>query len=529
MAAVADDAATYAPEQRFPPGSGAPGSGAPGERLTRDTQRHGMRTMTVTTVRRGMTQESATRAGTDRSRGRHVAIVGGSLAALLAARVLTGHADRVTLVERDRWPDGPEPRAGVPQSRHVHVLLAGGAAALEELLPGVVDELVAHGAPRVGMPSDTVHWQGGTFHRRTPATTHLLTASRPLLEWLVRRRVLADPRITVLEGTEVVGLAGDVRRVTGVRVRERGAASGSGTRLLPADLVVDASGRGTRAPRWLESLGAQPVREERIETGLAYATGAFRHPERDEASRTAGFYFVPDRDNVRGASVLPVEGGRHLVTLIGLRGTEPPTEPAEFRAFTARLPHPILHDWLREADLEGSVHAFRATANIRRRYDQPGRRPAGFLATGDALCAFNPVYGQGMAVAALAAVALRDVLADPRRTPSTRRVQGALLAASRQAWDIATGADKGMPGAQGNALVTHPTERLLGRYLARVVERTAGDPVVGTAFREVSSLAAPPTALFAPAVLRAALLGRTPATPTEPPLLPEDAPESHAG
>ena len=476
-----------------------------------------------------MTAENATKGRTDRGRGRHAVVVGGSIAALLAARVLTGHAERVTLVERDRWPDGPQPRAGVPQSRHVHVLLAGGADALEELLPGIIDELVAHGAPRVGMPSDTVHWQGGTFHRRTPATTHLLTGSRPLLEWLVRRRVLADPRITALPGTEAVGLVGDVRRVTGVRVRERGVASGGPTRLLPADLVIDASGRGSRAPLWLESLGAQPVREERIETGLAYATGTFRHPESDQAPGTMGFYFVPDRDNVRGASVLPVEGGRHLVTLIGLRGTEPPTEPEKFRTFTARLPHPVLHDWLREAELEGNVHAFRATANIRRRYDQPGRRPAGFVATGDALCAFNPVYGQGMSVAALAAVALRDVLADPRRAPSTRRVQGALLAASRQAWDIATGADKEMPGARGNALVTHPTERLLARYLARVVERTAGDPVVGTAFREVSSLAAPPSALFTPAVLRAVLLGPTPATPTEPPPPPETAPGARPG
>lgn len=472
-----------------------------------------------------MTRESATQAQTAGDRTRHAVIVGGSLAALLAARVLADHADRVTVVERDRWPDGPQPRAGVPQSRHVHVLLDGGASALEELLPGIVSELVDHGAPRVGMPSDTVQWQSGTFHRRTPATSHLLTGSRPLVEWLIRRRVLSDPRITVLQGSEVVGLTGDARRVAGVRVRERGATNPQDAQTLAADLVIDASGRGTRAPAWLESLGAEPAHEERIETGLAYATGTFRRPENeDEALRTAGFYFVPDRDNVRGASVLPVEDGRHLVTLIGLRGTEPPTEPEEFRAFTELLPHPVLSDWLRDAKLEGKVHGFRATANIRRRYDRPERRPAGFLATGDALCAFNPVYGQGMAVAALTALALRDVLADPRRTPTTLRVQGALLAASRQAWDIATGADKDMPGAQGNAAVTRPSERLLASYLAKVVERTAGDPVVGTAFRAVSSLSAPPQALLAPPVLRAVLLGPAVATPTEPPLRPE----SHA-
>ncbi|MBU7597437.1 FAD-dependent monooxygenase [Streptomyces sp. P38-E01] len=464
-------------------------------------------------------------------RGRHVVVVGGSLAGLLAARVLAEHAERVTVVERDRLPDGPRARAGVPQSRHVHVLMEGGADALEDLLPGIVEELVAHGAPRVGMPSDTVHWQGGTFHRRTAATVHLMSGSRPLVEWLVRRRVLEDPRISVLEGTEVVELTGDARRVTGVGVRERGAGRGAERgelRRLAASLVVDASGRSTRAPSWLEALGAAAVPEERIETGLAYATGTFVPPSGEGPDgataglSTAGFYFVPDGNNVRGASVLPIEGGRSLVTLIGLRGTEPPTDPEEFRAFTARLPHPVLHDWLVGAEQEGAIHAFRATGNVRRRYDRTDRRTAGFLATGDALCAFNPVYGQGMAVAALSAVALRDSLSDPRRTPSGARVQRALLAASRQAWDIATGADKELPGARGNAVGASRADRVLGRYLARVVERTAHDPVVGTAFRAVSSLKAPPGTLFAPEVLRAVLFGGSPGPCTELPLRPEE-------
>ncbi|MFE2944162.1 FAD-dependent oxidoreductase [Streptomyces sp. NPDC059255] len=446
--------------------------------------------------------------GTDRSRGRrarHAVVVGGSLSALLTARVLSDHADRVTVIERDRFPDGPEPRAGVPQSRHLHVLLASGQRAMEELLPGILDELREHGSPRVGQPDDLVQWQSGSFYRRTPASTHLLTGSRPMLEWLVRRRVLADPRITVVEGTEVVGLVGDATRVRGVRLRERGAGTRHDVRPLAADLVVDASGRGTRAPDWLAGIGAEPPHEETLDTGLAYASRLYRAPETAEGPECHGYFFVGDKDHAEGGVVLPVEGGLHIVTLTGLRGGEPPSDDEAFAEFATRLPHPALHEWLLKAEPVSPVHAFRSTANVRRRYDRPGRRPAGFLATGDALCAFNPVYGQGMTIAALGALALGNALSDPRRTPTTRRVQRALLKASRQAWDLSAGADRPLPGARGNAARIRAADRPGAWYLGRVLARAAGDPVVGDAFRQVTHLTSTVGVLFTPRVLRAVL------------------------
>lgn len=231
-----------------------------------------------------------------------------------------------------------------------------------------------------------------------------------------------------------------------------------------------------------------------------------------------GFNLVPNPGQVYGGVLLPVGDGLHLVTLSGLRDDVPPTDEKGFEAFATKLPHPVLSQWMAKATPESSVHGFRQTANIRRRYDRPGRRPAGFLATGDALCAFNPVYGQGMAVAALGAVAMRRVLADPKRTPTTRAVQKALLGASKQAWDIAAGADRKMPGATGNAVATSALDRPVGWYLRRVQSRIAGDPVVGGAFRSVLTLTAPLTALFAPAVARQVLFGPVLDTPPEPPL-----------
>ncbi|MER6025713.1 FAD-dependent monooxygenase [Streptomyces sp. NPDC001851] len=456
--------------------------------------------------------------------------MGGSLAGLLAAHVLAGHADRVTVVERDRFPDGTGPRPGVPQSRHPHVLLEGGQVALESLLPGFVAELRAAGAPRVGMPSDMVQWQNGRWFRRLPATTHIYTGSRAQLEELVRRRVLANPVISAVEGTDVVGLLGDASRVRGVLVRDRSGDARGEQRALEADLVVDASGGGTKAPQWLTAIGAEAPHEETIDTGLAYASRVYRGRSGVLDGDTCGYYVYPGRDQVHGGGALPLEDGTHLVIVSGLRGDEPPTGDDEFVPFIKkRLPHPPLHQWLDEAEPLSPAFGHRRTANIRRRYDLPGRRPAGFLATGDALCTFNPIYGQGMAVAAMSAVALREALADPRRIPTTRRVQRALIAASRQAWDISAGADRKMPGAVGTAVAAGPADQVADWYLQRVMERYPGDPVVGPAFRSVLTLCAPVTALFAPAVVRAVLLRPPAPTPTEPPTAPEEPGSSGAG
>ncbi|MCC2278240.1 FAD-binding protein [Streptomyces sp. ET3-23] len=465
------------------------------------------------------TLDSRTGGGSPR---RHAVVIGGGLAGLLAAHVLAEHADRVTIVERDRFPEEPVSRPGVPQDRHTHVLLDSGQQALETLLPGITGELREQGSPQVGMPSDVVQWQGGKWYRRTAATTRIFTGSRPLTDWVVRRRVLAGPRIGTVEGAEVTGLVGNTTRVRGVRLRERGAAAaGQESRILEADLVVDASGRSSRAPDWLTALGAERPHEELLDTGLAYATRVFRSPRGAVEPSFRGIYVVPNPTQPVGGILLPLEDDRWSVILSGLRGAEPPTDEAGFLEFASRLPHPVLYEWLLKAEPVSPVHGFRKTANLRRRYDRPGRRPAGFLATGEALCAFNPVYGQGMSVAALSAVALREALSDPRRVPTTHRVQRALFAAARPAWDISAGADKNVPGATGNAVAPRLVDRPVDWYLHRVEQRATGNPAVGAAFRRVLSLNAPATSLFAPSVARAVLFGPTPWTPPEPPLTPE--------
>lgn len=449
-------------------------------------------------------------------------VVGGSVAGLLTAQVLAERGDRVTVVERDRLPDDVRPRPGVPQSRHVHVVLSGGQRALEDLLPGVLGQLRSRGVPEVGLPADVVMMQAGRWLRREPATETVLTGTRPQVEHVIRRLVLAHPRIDTVPGTQVVGLAGDAHRVRGVLVRPRGTggAAPGDERLIEADLVVDASGRGSHAPRWLAGIGARAPREERIDTGLAYATRLYRDGSGGSIADCLGYYLLSSPSLPRGAVIMPVEDdGRYLVTLSGLRDDEPPTDPAGFERFAEGLPDPIVSRWLAQADPAGPAFGYRDTANVRRRYDRAGQ-PDGFVAVGDALCAFNPVYGQGIAVAAQAAVAMRTALA-AGRPPSTRRLQRILLAATSGAWRVSAGADKQMPTVTGNAARSGPADRVANWYLERVQAHGATDPVVGRAFRAVLSLSAPVSALFAPRVAATVLFAALPRSMPQPPLYPE--------
>ncbi|MGP3948820.1 FAD-dependent oxidoreductase [Streptomyces sp. 7N604] len=444
----------------------------------------------------------------------HVVVMGGSVAGLLTAHVFSRHAERVTVLERDHYEDSPEPRAGVPQSRHTHVLLTSGMDALSELMPGLLPELRDAGAPCLAVPADLGVWQAGQWISRRHPSAPVMTPSRPFLEQRIRRRVLADPRIRVRTATEVTGLLGRSDHITGVMVRGRGADHHARQELV-ADLVVDATGRTSRTPQWLADLGGSPPGEDVVETGRAYATAVFHADGPAEDLR--GFYIVPDAGQQLGAIILPAEGDRWMVTLSGPRDHAPPTDPAGFVDFVGRLPHAAPHKWLSRAHPVGRPVGYRHTANRRRRYDRMARARTGLLVVGDALCALNPVYGQGLSVAALNAVALTRALAG-ERLPSVHALQRAVLRSSRAAWDVATGADSPMPGAVGSAVRNGPVDRLLTWYLDRVRDHVPGDPVVCSANRDVLFLLAPPRSLLtSPRVLRRALLRTAVPTPHDLP------------
>lgn len=455
---------------------------------------------------------------------RDAIVIGGGLAGMLAVTALLGHVDTVTVVERDRYPAEHVFRKGVPQARHLHLFLSGGQRALDDLLPGTVRAFTEAGARRMHLPRDIITRSPSGWQRRFDERRHTcLSATRPLLDGVVRTRALAaaarsSTRVAVLEATEAIGLTGDAHRVTGVRVRPR---PGEGTgrpaeRELSAGLVVDASGRGSRTPQWLAELGRRAPREETVDAGIAYATQVFR-PLAPDAVPDLGVNVPATPDCPRGAALLPVEDGQVLLTLAGPRGHHPPTDTDGFREYTTTLADLYVRRLLDGLRPVSPVHGFRDTGNRRRHFERPGAAPEGLIVLGDATCTFNPVYGQGMSVAALGARALRETLrASGGLAPGVcARAQRAVSRTADPAWVSAVGADRRY--ALGDDAKASLAERLNTWYVDRLAARAAVDATVGAAFRDVFCLTAPPVRLLRPrVVLRTVLLPQARALPAPP-------------
>jgi 2-polyprenyl-6-methoxyphenol hydroxylase-like FAD-dependent oxidoreductase len=340
----------------------------------------------------------------------HAIVIGSSIAGLAAARVLSDHFAHVTIIERDRLPTTPDFRRGAPQGRHAHLLLPPGQAILEQLFPGLNAALLAAGATFINSDPETTFFLDGAWHDDLTC----LSCSRPLLESALQQRVAARPGLRILQGHDVLDLAVDPNRqqVTGVRLRRRGSDSAEVT--LPAQLVMDASGRGSAAPRWLASLGYTPPRETIIAPFTGYTTRIYRRP----AGLAENWNLLRVRrnppDGTRGGSISPIEDNRWYVTLIGVSHDYPPTDEEGFLAFARSLPSPRLYEAIQAAEPLSNIFGFRHTENRLRHYDELPRYLESFLVCGDAVCAVSPVHAQGMTSALLGLEGLADCLVEQR-------------------------------------------------------------------------------------------------------------------
>ena len=451
----------------------------------------------------------------------HAVVIGGSIAGLWAARVLADHVARVTVVERDQFPDTPTVRKGVPQARHVHVLLAGGMRVLDRLLPGLDDELAMAGAPLVDWLDDCRILAAQGWLPRFPSGIASRTCSRALLEWSLRRRLLGNPRIAFLPGHDALGLLAPGARVAGVMVRRRDGTTQGPAEELRADLIVDASGRDTKTPAWLRELGYGAVAETTINAFLGYATRWYRRPAGAGDDWRSLFILSRPPHLTRGGVIFPVEGDAWAVTLSGIARDYPPQDEAGFLDFARSLPDPALYEAIKAAEPLTPVYGYRRTENRLRHYERLPRWPLGFVALGDAVCAFNPVYGQGMTASANAALTLdRCLRAAPRddRGAVAPRFQRALARTNAAPWTLATSEDFRWPATEGGR--PDRRTRLMHGYMNRVIPLLPGNAAAARTFVAVLQLVAPPRALFRPAILgpviRGALPGRRAGRETRP-------------
>jgi 2-polyprenyl-6-methoxyphenol hydroxylase-like FAD-dependent oxidoreductase len=428
----------------------------------------------------------------------HAVVIGAGMAGLAIAKALAEGFGHVTILDRDRLVPGH--RRGTPQDRHLHLLLPAGADALEELLPGLGDDLVHDGAANEETDRIRVCVNG---HRLAPARTghRAIFLSRPFLESHVRRRVREHPAITVRERVAAVGLvpSHDGGRIVGVQIASPGSQT---TEVLRADLVVDCSGRRSPLPRWLSALGVDPPGADELPVEVHYTTLRYRLPA-DALRGDVHVLVGPTPDGPIGGAMTNVEDGTWIVTLFAMAGQPAPTDVGTFERFAAQLPIDDIHAAIRSSQPVEGPARYRFAANRRRRYEGTDV-PAGLLAAGDAVCTFNPIYGQGMSVAALQARALQDLLRSGP-PPSPRAWFASIAGIIDTAWDMATGADLAVRAVQAPRDL--PT-RLANRYLARLHAAAAHDPALAARFLRVAGLIDPPTRLLHPATV-ARVLGGT--------------------
>ncbi|QSE90962.1 monooxygenase [Rhodococcus pseudokoreensis] len=427
-------------------------------------------------------------------------VVGAGMGGLLAAAALGSTFRNVVVLDRDVLPDEATARRCVPQARHVHALLAGGQAAMEDLLPGLVPELLALGAT-AGDALGDIRWivDGHRMARATSGVPGIL-ASRPLVERQVRRRVQALPNVRILDRSDVTGLVLDDGRVTGVTVQHRG---GVAPEVVGADLVVDSSGRSSQSVARLGALGFSPPPESQVAVDVSYATRHFRldPPHLDGDS---GIGMAPGPSSPRSGFVGVQENGTWIVTLAGYGDDVPPLDPGGFLEFVKSFPAPDMYDALRTAVPVDDGVRYRIPTTVRRHYSADDL-PSNYLPFADAICSFNPIYGQGMSVAAVEAQILRDCL----RSGSTHLARRFLRRANRcidPAWNLTVDNDLRIPAVPGRRSAR---VRSVNAYAARLDRAASLDPAVGAAFLRVTHLLDRPGALLRPAtVLRVLLASR---------------------
>ncbi|WP_179228569.1 NAD(P)/FAD-dependent oxidoreductase [Leptolyngbya ohadii] len=457
----------------------------------------------------------------------HAVIIGGSLAGLLMSRVLSDYFDRVTVIERDIYPDQPAPRKGVPQSRFPHTLMLRGQQIFEQFFPGLKAELKTQGAIELDSTKEIAFLTPAGWAPRVPSDLMLLACSRDLLGWNIRRRLAAVANVEFLTAARVTGFLTDAehQKITGVSLQRR-----EKPREYPdaeqredhqqnyqqnyhenlyADLIVDASGKASHTPQWLQALGYEPPAETEVDAKVGYVARIYQPPR--DRSIDWKLIFAPSAppQQPRGGAIFPIEGDsahpdqmRWIISMVGGDGDCPPTDEAGFLAFARSLSTPAIAEVMEQATPISPIYAFYGNENRQRHYDRLSRFPARLLVVGHAACLLNPTYGQAMTVAALEALTLdrffqHHAIADLDQ--KTFDLQKQLAKAHQEAWTAATSMDYRYTCNQDKPVSM--ATRFTNWYWDYLMEVVVDRPAVHHTFLEVLHLLKPSSVLMQPAIL----------------------------
>jgi len=428
--------------------------------------------------------------------GERAVVLGGGMAGLLAARVLSDAYADVVIVDRDDLSGATGARSGVPHGRHAHCLVARGHQIYEELFPGLTQGMSDAGVT-LGDFNGGIQWNFNG-HRLAASDSGLtcVSSGRPILEQHVRQRVQAIPNVRFLDLHDIVSLetTPDNKRVTGVRIQR--SKQGSQPEVLLADLVLDITGRGSRMPAWLRELGYEAPPEDKIKVDLAYTTRHYRL-KRDRFGTSIAINQAGTPASPRGVFCYPLPDGETVeLSLTGVLGDYPPTDHEGFLAYIKSLPLPFHYEYVKDAEPVDEPVRFKFPASVWRHYEQLTRFPDGLLVMGDAVCSFNPVYAQGMTVAGMESLTLRKHLQNPAALNAIEFF-GEIAGQIASPWQFSAIADLGYPGVEGQR---NDQINLVNQYIPKVLAAATQDPVITDAFLRVAGLVEDPMSLMSPAI-----------------------------
>jgi len=425
-------------------------------------------------------------------------VIGGSVAGLITARVLSDHFDEVYLLEKDSYPvEAPDFRKSIPQARHQHILLVKGREIFEKLFPGFDQELKNMGGKTADHTRDMRLFSTVGQLPRFESRIELRINSRINIDWILVKRIQSIVNIKILEQTKVKRLIQNENGISGVILDDASQ--------LSADLVIDAMGRGTKTPTWLNEMGYTVAAEEVIDAKLGYASRVFKKPENDPADYRAVAMTPIPTSNPRGAGLWEIENDRWLLTLIGTAGVYPPADEAGYLAFAKALVDPVVFNTISRTTPVSDIYTFRGTANRWKHYEKLDSFPHGYLVIGDAFCAFSPFYGQGMTSAALSALVLDQMLKiyKTKRGFNKKRLRQDFFRKTSKLftspWMLATGEDLRWPDTTGGS--TGLFIKISHEIMDALMPLSTSSELLVKNFLKISNMTASPLLLLDPRIL----------------------------
>jgi 2-polyprenyl-6-methoxyphenol hydroxylase-like FAD-dependent oxidoreductase len=429
--------------------------------------------------------------------GYQAIVIGGSLGGLLTATALRNHFENIIILEKDKVDDAPESRKGQPHTKHLHGLLPAGLNVMVHYFPDLLEALKDNGATVMDF-AGSMHWHThGGYRKSFDIGLPAVSSSRPLLEYLIRQRVLAIPGIQLIDQVSVKQLitSKDHKRVTGVIAGQN---DHSETKLFYADMVIDTSGRGSRTSQWLRDLGYEAPALSEVKVDVGYATRLYERSPEDPMGKKWIFYTPHAPLEYRIGGAFPIEGNRWIVSMGGWHGEHADLNEHAFMEFARSLPMNDIYKIISTCKPLSEITQYKYSCSLRRHYEKLTHFPAGYLVLGDALCSFNPVYGQGMTSAALQTLALDELL---KKNISGNKLAKSFFSKAAKIidipWGMAVGEDFRYAETTGPK---PPAINIINKYLTLVHKATLKDKVVCEAFLKVMSLLKPPTSLFHPKI-----------------------------